>query len=169
MATPRRIERIEPAAGQESVWDYPRPPRVERTSRRARVEFGGEVIADSRRTLRVLETAGAPCYYLPPEDVRMDLLQLRNAPTTICEWKGAASSFDITAGGRTAHAAAWTYLEPNRRYAELAGLVAFYPGRVDRCSLDDETVRPQPGRYYGGWITDTIVGPFKGEPGTEHR
>jgi uncharacterized protein (DUF427 family) len=103
-----------------------------------------------------------------PEDLRMDLLELRGAPTTFCEWKGAASYYDIVAGGRTAHAAAWTYLEPKRPYTELTGLVAFYPGRVDRCSLDDETVRPQPGRYYGGWVTDDIVGPIKGEAGTEH-
>ena len=159
------IERVEPGPGQESVWSYPRPPRVERDSRLAVVRFGGETVAESRRCLRVLETASPPTFYLPPEDVRSDLLEPGEA-TTFCEWKGRAAYLDVVAGGRRAVEAAWTYPTPNRRYASLAGFLAFYPGRVDECTLEGEIVRPQPGRYYGGWITREIVGPFKGEPGT---
>ena len=158
--------RIEPGPGQESVWDYPRPPRVEPSRRHVRVVFAGRTIAESDRALRVLETAGPPVYYVPPEDVRTDLL--RPAPgITVCEWKGNARYHDVVVGDRVAGRAAWTYAAPNPGYEAIAGHVAFYPGRVDGAFLDDERVRPQPGEYYGGWITEDIVGPFKGEPGTE--
>jgi len=162
------VERVEPRPGQESVWDYPRPPRVEPSRRRVRVIFAGEVIAESDRALRVLETASPPTYYLPAEDVRSELL--RPSPVgrrTFCEWKGLASYLDVVVGDRVAAEAAWTYGTPNRGYSELTGLIAFFPGRVDACFLDDEPVRPQPGSYYGGWITDDVVGPFKGDPGTD--
>jgi uncharacterized protein (DUF427 family) len=122
---------------RESVWDYPRPPRVEPCDRRVRVELGGEAIAESNRGLRVLETAGPPTIYVPLEDVRDGALRPAKG-TTVCEWKGTASYFD-----------------------------AIYAGRVDACYLDDERVTPQPGDFYGGWITAEIDGPFKGEPGTE--
>jgi uncharacterized protein (DUF427 family) len=158
-------QRIEPGPGQESVWDYPRPPRMEPTSRPAVVRFGGVTVAQSRRCLRVLETASPPTFYFPPEDVRLDLLEPGEG-STFCEWKGRAVYRDVVVDGRRAVEAAWTYPEPNRRYAELAGWLAFSPGRVDECTLDGEAVRPQPGRYYGGWVTDDVVGPFKGEPGT---
>ena len=158
-------ERIEPGLGQESVWDYPRPPRVEPTSRLAVVRFGGVMVAESRRCLRVLETASPPAFYFPPDDVRLDLLEPGEG-ATFCEWKGMAAYRDVVVDGRRAMDAAWTYPTPNRRYASLAGHLAFYPGRVDDCTLDGEVVRPQPGRYYGGWVTDDVVGPFKGEPGT---
>ncbi len=155
-----------PGPGQESVWDYPRPPRVEPDSRRVRIEVGGVVIARSTRALRVLETAGAPCWYLPPEDVRLDLL--RPAPgMTVCEWKGVASYLDVVVGGRVARRAAWTYRDPNAAYEVLRDRVAFYAGRVDAAFVGEERVTPQPGNFYGGWITMEVIGPFKGEPGTE--
>jgi uncharacterized protein (DUF427 family) len=162
-----RPRRIEPGPGQESVWDYPRPPRVEPTSKHVEVVFNDVVVADSRRAVRVLETAGAPTVYVPPEDVRMDLLSPSERAATVCEWKGLATYYDLTVSDRTAPEAAWTYLGPNRPYAEIAGWFCFYPGRVDACFLDGARVRPQPGKYYGGWVTGDVVGPFKGEPGTE--
>jgi uncharacterized protein (DUF427 family) len=161
-----RPARIEPGPGQESVWDYPRPPRVEPSRRRVRVVLDDVVLADSQRAVRVLETAGPPTYYIPPEDVRTDLLEPAEGQT-VCEWKGVASYRHATVNGRTARKAAWTYPDPKEGYEQIRDYLAFYPGRVDACYLDDELVRPQPGRYYGGWITDDIVGPFKGEPGTE--
>ncbi len=161
-----RPERIEPGPGQESVWDYPRPPRVEPSTRHLQVMMEGVAVADSRRAVRVLETAGPPTYYVPPEDVRTDLLVPAQGHT-VCEWKGTASYFHVQVGDRVARKAAWTYPDPHSEYSELAGWIAFYPGRIDECSLDGEQVRPQPGSFYGGWVTDDIVGPFKGKPGTE--
>jgi uncharacterized protein (DUF427 family) len=157
--------RIPPGPGQESVWDYPRPPRVERSARRATVVLAGTVVADSSRALRVLETAGPPTIYIPRADVEDDLLR----PTrhhSFCEWKGRASYLDVVVGDRTAPRAAWTYPRPKRGYEVLVDHVSFYPGRVDACYLGGELVRPQPGRFYGGWITDDIVGPFKGIRGS---
>jgi uncharacterized protein (DUF427 family) len=159
--------RIEPGPGQESVWDYPRPPRMEPSRRRARVEFDGITVADSTRAVRVLETSQPPAYYLPPQDVRMDLLVPSDGRRTVCEWKGDASYFDLRTGDRVAPRAAWTYLDPLPDFAELTGWIAFYPARVDACFLDDEEVSAQPGDYYGGWVTGDIVGPFKGGPGTQ--
>jgi uncharacterized protein (DUF427 family) len=159
--------RIEPGPGQESVWDYPRPPRVEPSRRRVRVEFDGVTVADSTRALRVLETSQPPAYYVPPEDVRMDLLVPSGGRRTLCEWKGMASYLDVRTGGRVGRRAAWTYPDPLPGFAGLTGLISFYPARVDGCFLDDERVSAQPGDYYGGWVTADIVGPFKGGPGTE--
>lgn len=158
---------MNPRAMPESVWDYPRPPRVEPCRRRVRIVHGGETVADSVAALRVLETASPPTIYVPAADVRTDLLARRDDRRTLCEWKGAATYFDVTAGGATAEAAAWTYLEPRPAYAELEGHYAFYAGRLDECRLDDERVRPQGGSFYGGWVTDEIRGPWKGEPGSE--
>jgi uncharacterized protein (DUF427 family) len=155
-----------PTAEQESVWDYPRPPRVEPTHRRLRVELAGETVADSVAGVRVLETAGAPCYYLPSTDVRAELLRPA-VGMTVCEWKGVATYFDLVVGGRVARRAAWTYTDPLPGYEQLAGRIAFYAGRVDAAWVDEEVVTPQPGGFYGGWITADIVGPFKGERGTE--
>ncbi len=149
----------------ESVWDYPRPPAVVSCERRVRVTHAGRTVAESDRALRVLETASPPTIYVPPEDVRAELLE----PTeghTVCEWKGQASYFDVAHEDGRAERAAWTYAEPKDAYPELRDHIAFYPGRVE-CYLDDERVRPQAGDFYGGWITDEIVGPHKGEPGTE--
>lgn len=145
----------------ESVWDYPRPPALEASTKRVRVEHGGETIADSERALRVLETSQAPAYYIPPEDVRADLLEKHDG-RTFCEWKGQASYWTVDGSP----AAAWSYPQPVERYAALRDYVAFYPQRVDACFLGEERVEPNPGGFYGGWITSDISGPFKGGPDT---
>ncbi len=145
----------------ESVWDYPRPPAVERSSRSARVEHGGVAIADSERVLRVLETSQAPAFYFPPDDVRMDLLE-PHARRTACEWKGQASYWSLDGSP----AACWSYPEPRAGYEELRDHVAFYPQLVGACFVGEERVEPNAGDFYGGWITSDVTGPFKGGPGT---
>lgn len=155
---------IEPRQDQESVWDYPRPPILVRDPRRIDVRAGEVVIASTRRSVRILETASPPTFYLPREDVHMDLLRPA-AGGTFCEWKGQASYFDAIIGDEVIEKAAWTYERPFPAFAEIAGHISFYPGRID-CYVDGGRVRPQVGGFYGGWITDEIVGPFKGEPGT---
>jgi uncharacterized protein (DUF427 family) len=160
-----RPQRIEPRPGQESAWDYPRPPRLEDSTKRIQVIFNGVTVADTRGAKRVLETSGPPVYYIPPEDVRMDLLTPAQG-ATFCEWKGAAGYYTLTVDGRTVEQATWYYPQPNAPYAAIKDYIAFYPGKVDACYVDDEQVTPQPGDYYGGWITSEIVGPFKGDPGT---
>ena len=160
-----RSKRIEPGPGQESVWDYPRPPRLERSTRVIEVVLGGETIARSTAAVRVLETSSPPVYYLPPSDIVPGVLHPVEG-TTWCEWKGAATYLDASAGDASAERAAWTYLQPTAAFAQITGYIAFYPGRVHACFLDGERVTPQPGAFYGGWITSEIVGPFKGEPGT---
>jgi len=152
---------------KESVWDYPRPPRVEPLDRHVRIVLGGETIAESDRALRVLETASPPTIYIPRADVREDFLIEAEGVQTECEWKGTASYVHAEAGGRRAQRVAWFYPEPRQRFEQLRGHLAFYPRRVDGAYLDDEEVTPQPGAYYGGWITEEIEGPFKGEPGSE--
>ncbi len=154
-----------PGPGQESVWDYPRPPRLETSAERVEVELGGRVIATTSHSWRVLETSHPPTYYLPREAFEPGVLR-EAAGATWCEWKGAASYFDLVAGDRVAPRAAWTYLSPTPGFEPIAGAVAVMPGLVDRCSVDGETVLPQPGSFYGGWVTSRVVGPFKGEPGT---
>jgi uncharacterized protein (DUF427 family) len=152
---------------KESVWDYPRPPRIEPVGRHVRIVLGGETIAKSDRALRVLETAGAPTIYVPREDVREDLLIEAEDVHTECEWKGTASYVHAEAGTKRAQRVAWYYPEPKPGYEQLEDHLSFYPRRVDAAYLDDEQVTPQPGAYYGGWITAEIEGPFKGGPGTE--
>lgn len=159
------VKRIEPAPGQESVWDYPRPPRVEPSSKRIRVVFNGVTIADSTRALRVLETSHPPVYYLPPDDVKLAYFQ-RTSRSTYCEFKGAASYWTIVVADRTADNAAWSYEHPRPGYEAIAGYIAVYPGGMDACFVDDEQVQAQAGDFYGGWITSDIVGPFKGGAGT---
>ena len=152
---------------KESVWDYPRPPRVEALDRHVRVVLGGETIAETDRALRVLETASPPTIYIPREDVREDVLIDAGDARTYCEWKGTASYVHAAAGGKRANRVAWFYPEPKPGFEQLEGHLAFYPRRVDAAYLDDERVTPQPGAYYGGWITEEIEGPFKGEAGSE--
>ncbi|MFL5908597.1 MAG: DUF427 domain-containing protein [Solirubrobacterales bacterium] len=152
---------------KESVWDYPRPPRVEPLDRHVRIVLGGETIAESDRAIRVLETASPPTIYVPREDVRTDVLIDADGVESFCEWKGTASYVHAEAGGKRANRVAWHYPEPKEGYEQLTGYLAFYPRRVDAAYLDDEQVTPQPGAYYGGWITEEIEGPFKGEPGSE--
>jgi uncharacterized protein (DUF427 family) len=157
--------RIEPGPGQESAWDYPRPPRVEPSDRRVVVEVGGVTIGDSTRALRVLETSHPPVWYVPPDDV--DVSHLERAITrTFCEYKGSAEHWSVVVGDRTVVDAAWSYPSASAGYEVLAGHLAFYPARVDACFVDGERVTPQPGGFYGGWITADVVGPFKGGPGT---
>jgi uncharacterized protein (DUF427 family) len=151
--------------GQESVWDYPRPPRLEPARRRLRVVLAGTVIAETGRGWRVLETSHPPNYYFPAADVAPDALA-RADGSSWCEFKGRAHYFTVRAGDRIAPDAAWGYDDPSPGYGALAGAVAFYAGRVDAAYVDDERVVPQPGGFYGGWITGDVVGPFKGAPGT---
>jgi len=151
--------------GQESVWDYPRPPAVEPTDELVEVVLGGEVVAHTRKALRVLETSHPPTYYLPL-DAFVDGALVPAPGSTVCEWKGRASYFDVAAGGRRALRAAWHYPDPVPAYAVLAGHVAVMPALVDACFVDGEQVRAQEGGFYGGWVTDRLVGPFKGGPGS---
>lgn len=151
--------------GQESVWDYPRPPAVEPTGQRLRVVLGGMTVADTTAGLRVLETSHPPTYYLPEASFAAGAL--RPAPgATYCEWKGRAAYYDVVGGSRVAARAAWTYPHPRRGFEALLGHIAVMPAAVDACYVDDERVRPQEGGFYGGWITSAVVGPFKGWPGT---
>jgi len=154
-----------PGEGQESVWDYPRPPRCVPDPRRVVIRHPGGVLASTARAIRLLETASPPGFYLPPEDV--DTAQLVPAPgRSHCEWKGVAEYWRL-ASEPDGEAVAWRYPSPHAPFAALAGYFAFYPGRI-ACFIDDERVAPQPGGFYGGWITHDIVGPWKGEPDTGH-
>jgi len=150
----------------ERVWEYPRPPAVAPCERRARVELAGAVLADSTRALRVLETSHPPTIYIPPADVRTELLADSNAPPTWCEFKGAARYLDAIIHGQRFTAVGWAYRDPSPGYQALRDHLAFYPGRVDGAWLDDERVHAQHSDFYGGWITSDLIGPFKGPPGT---
>lgn len=162
------VQKQTPRPDQESVWDYPRPPRLEQTSKRVRVIFNGIVLAETTRALRVLETSHPPVYYLPPDDIQMAHL-IKTPLTTYCEFKGQAGYYTIRVGDKEAQEAAWFYPNPTRGYEALKDYVAFYPGRMDACYVNEEQVRPQGGGFYGGWITSDVVGPFKGDPGTNSR
>ena len=159
------VKRIVPGPGQESVWDYPRPPRLEPVHQSIRVVFAGVVIASSKHCYRVLETSHPPVYYIPPEDVRRDLL-VKEGGQSFCEFKGTAAYWSITVGKRQACMAAWCYPSPTGPFAPIRDYFAFYAGRVDACFVDDERVQPQPGDFYGGWITSNLTGPIKGDPGS---
>ena len=161
----RRPRPERPGPGQESVWDYPRPPLLEPTPRRIRVVLGGVTIADSTRAWRVCETSHPPSYYLPPGDCLPGSLEPAGGGS-LCEWKGAAAYLTVRGGGEVRERAAWCYPDPPPAYRPIAGLVAFYPGLMDACLVDDERVTPQPGGFYGGWVTRDLAGPFKGGPGT---
>jgi uncharacterized protein (DUF427 family) len=161
--------RVAAGPGQESVWDFPRPPRVEQEARRVRVLLAGRTIADSTRALRIVETAGAPCYYLPPADCEPGAIAT-GQEWTVCEWKGVAFACEVRAGEARVEGGAWTYPDPltdlGMGYERVAGHFAFYASRMDACFLGDEQVRPQPGGFYGGWVDARLVGPIKGEPGS---
>jgi uncharacterized protein (DUF427 family) len=145
---------------QESVWDYPRPPRVEPASKHIKVVVGGHTIAETTGALRVLETSHPPVYYIPPEDVQTELL-LAGTGRTLCEFKGFARYYTLLIDGRRIENAAWTYPDPWAGYRMLKDHLAFYPRLMDECLVDGEPVTPEPGEYYGGWITRDIVGPFR--------
>ncbi|MBM6405551.1 DUF427 domain-containing protein [Phycicoccus sp. CSK15P-2] len=154
-----------PGPGQESVWDYPRPPAVAPSRESVEVWLGGVRLAATTRSVRVLETSHPPTYYLPADAFVEGALHPVEG-TTFCEWKGEAAYFDLHGGDAVAARAAWTYPEPTAGFTMLLGHVAVMPGAVDRCVVDDEVVTPQAGGFYGGWVTSRVVGPFKGEPGT---
>ena len=159
------MKRIEPGPGQESVWDYPRPPRLEVSSKTIEVKFDGVVVVASNRTLRLLETSHPPTYYIPPEDIRWEYLS-PGTGRSFCEFKGYAVYWSIRSGERIAQNAAWSYPDPTGEYAGLRDHLAFYAGRVDECFVDGHRVQAQPGGFYGGWITPDVIGPYKGGPGS---
>lgn len=154
-----------PRSGQESVWDFPRPPRAERTLRRIRAVVAETPLVDSTRAIRVLETSHPPTYYLPPADVRMDLL-VPASGSSVCEWKGRAVYFDALVKGRRIQRVAWSYPDPTPAFEVIRDFLAFYLPALDAAHVDDEPAQPQPGGFYGGWITSDLAGPFKGEPGS---
>jgi uncharacterized protein (DUF427 family) len=160
-----RIDIVKPGPGQESVWDYPRPPVIQPTDRQLEVVFGGRTIAATSRGMRVLETSHPPVYYFPVEHVVPGVL-VPGDRASYCEFKGEARYFSVVVDGSRADDAAWNFAVPTPGYEQLLGYVAFYPDKMDECRVDGEVVRPQPGLFYGGWITSDIVGPFKGEQGT---
>ena len=151
----------------ESVWDYPRPPRLEPTARHLQVVLGGVTVAETRRGFRVLETSHPPVYYFPPDDVDQSCLS-RTSHRSFCEFKGSATYWTVSAGDRSVDDGAWSYSSPAPGFEALTDHIAFYCGRMDACLVDGETAQPQPGGFYGGWITNDVVGPFKGEPGSSN-
>jgi uncharacterized protein (DUF427 family) len=154
-----------PQAGQESVWDYPRPPAIVADSREVTIHWGGLEVARTRRAVRVLETSHPPSFYLPRADVRGEFLVAAGG-SSFCEWKGPASYWSLIDGDRQLPRVAWSYPKPLPGAEAIADCVAFYPTELD-CRVDGARVRPQPGGFYGGWITPELVGPFKGERGSE--
>ena len=153
-----------PSSGQESVWDYRRPPCLMSDHRRVIVRVQGKLLADSCSTFRFLETASPPTFYLPPRDVDVSRLVLTGA-TSFCEWKGTAQYWALGEAEKEVDPVAWVYSHPYPGFESIAGYFSFYPGRVE-CYVNDERVLPQPGGFYGGWVTKEIVGPFKGQFGT---
>jgi uncharacterized protein (DUF427 family) len=158
---------IKPGPGQESVWDYPRPPRVEDFGGHIQVFFHETLIAETRRAKQVLETSHPPVYYIPPEDIQREYV-VPVSGSSFCEWKGQATYYDVVVGDKRAERAAWGYPHPTAGFSVIQGYIAFYAGLMDACFVNGEQVQPQPGGFYGGWITRNIVGPFKGASGTEH-
>jgi len=152
---------ISPGPHQESVWDYPRPPRLEATDKHIKIVFNNELIANTHRAQRILETSHPPNYYIPLADIEAAYL-LPSRHSTYCEWKGRAHYYSLKVGDRQAENVAWYYPEITPAYAALKGHVGFYPGPMDACYVDEEKVKPQAGNFYAGWITQDIVGPFKG-------
>lgn len=156
---------IKPKKGQESVWDYPRPPLLEKVNKTIEIYFNATQIVCTNRAYRVLETSHPPVYYIPFDDVT-DARLLPSEHTTFCEWKGEGSYYDIMLNGKFVADAAWYYNKPKRGFEAIRGYPAFYAQKMDRCLVDGIEVEPQPGGFYGGWVTPEIVGPFKGEEGT---
>jgi len=158
--------RPDPAGpGQESVWAFPRPAIAQLTDAHIRIEHRGRIIADTRSAVRTLETSHPPSYYIPRIDIASEALR-RAGGSSLCEWKGAATYWDVIVGDDVIPRVGWSYASPTPPFAALRDHVAFYAGPFDRCTIDGETVIPQPGEFYGGWITSRVVGPFKGVPGS---
>jgi uncharacterized protein (DUF427 family) len=162
----QRPTRIEPGPGQESVWDYPRPPRIERSEELVEMIFGGIVLASTRKAWRILETSHPPSYYLPFDDIAMEHVRPSGTRPSFCEFKGLASYFIIDVSGIVDRDCAWSYPNPTPGFEALVDHLAVYPARMDECRVDGEIVQPQDGEFYGGWITSKVVGPFKGASGT---
>jgi uncharacterized protein (DUF427 family) len=161
----RRPVPVPPGPGQESVWDYPRPPRLEEVAQHVVVVLGGVEVARTDRAWRVLETSHPPTYYLPRAAFADGILE--PAPgSSVCEWKGRAEYLTVVGGDRREVAAAWSYPDPTPGFAAIRGAVSLYPGRMDRVTVDGEVVQAQEGGFYGGWVTSRVVGPFKGGPGS---
>jgi uncharacterized protein (DUF427 family) len=152
--------------GQESVWDYPRPPRVEPVSQVIRIVLAGETIVETSGAFRVLETSHPPTYYLPPRDIVPGVLHPSGSRPSVCEWKGVAIYFNVVASGEEMPNAAWAYPHPTPAFAHMADHVAFYCSMMDECWVGNELATPQPGGFYGGWVTSNIIGPMKGGPGS---
>jgi uncharacterized protein (DUF427 family) len=155
-----------PGPGQESVWDYPRPPAIVVDERRVEVRLGDLIIADSRQNYRILETASPPTFYIPPCRVCMEFLDIYPG-TSVCEWKGVARYWALKSPRDSSHAIGWSYPSPNPPFMAIAGYFSFYPALLE-CFVEGERVRPQPGGFYGGWVTSEILGPFKGDSGSQH-
>lgn len=153
------------APGQQSVWAYPRPAIAEPTGAHIVIEHAGVIIAATRASIRTLETSHPPSYYIPPSAIAPGVLR-RASGSSFCEWKGAAIYWDVVIGDHVLPRAGWSYPNPSPAFALLRDHVAFYAGPFDRCSVDGQTVTPQPGDFYGGWITADLAGPFKGVPGS---
>ncbi|MFM9828543.1 MAG: DUF427 domain-containing protein [Sphingomonas sp.] len=150
---------------QESVWAYPRPAIAEPSPAHIMIELHGVIIAETRASIRTLETSHPPSYYIPPADIKPGVLR-RGTGSSFCEWKGAAVYWDVVLGDIVVPGVGWSYPNPSRSFAMLRDHIAFYAGPFDRCSVDGEIVVPQPGGFYGGWITKALAGPFKGVPGS---
>ncbi|AGC77669.1 uncharacterized protein (DUF427 family) [Nonlabens dokdonensis] len=156
---------IEPEEGQRSVWDFPRPPVIEKVTQPVLVQYQGDTIVDTQNALAVLETASPPTYYIPREDVNLEILVELQGKSSFCEWKGKADYFAIKENQN--RPVAWSYANPLQEFADLKDYLAFYPQHLE-CFVDGNRVKPQPGEFYAGWITPDLTGPFKGESGTGH-
>jgi len=160
------MKKIKPRKGQESVWDYPRPPKLESTNKHLVIEFGGIKIAKTIAAFRVLETSHPPVYYLPQSDIEMEYLRINEGSSSFCEFKGSAIYWDIITPNKESLKTAWSYPEPTLSFLDIRSYIAFYASKMDACYVDGEQVQSQEGDFYGGWITSDIVGPFKGGVGT---
>lgn len=158
--------RLPVGPGQESVWDYPRPPRLEPVAKRIRIVVSGQELVATTAAYRVLETSHPPTYYLPPGDFDRSLL-VAGVGRSFCEWKGQAQYWSVQVGDRVIENCGWSYPNPTARFAAIKDYLALYCAAMDACYVGEEQAKPQPGGFYGGWVTNDLVGPFKGEPGTE--
>ena len=154
-----------PGAGQESVWDYPRPPKIDPDNRTVIVNYKTVIVAESRNTVRILETSSPPVFYIPEKDIDLTKLE-KGEGSSLCEWKGQGGYWNVTIDGNKIINAGWSYEKPFPGYEFIRNYVAFCPERLE-CFVDGERVLPQPGKFYGGWVTSEITGPFKGEKGSE--
>ncbi|MCU1395147.1 MAG: hypothetical protein JWM34_3575 [Ilumatobacteraceae bacterium] len=163
----RSVERVQPGPGQESVWNYPRPPAVVPTIDRVRIVHRGATIADTTHAIRVLETSQPPAFYIPRADVADEHI-VAGSGNSFCEWKGPSTYWSVAVGDVVVPNAAWSYEDPTPPFTAIRGHLAFYARLLDECWVGDEQVVANPGSFYGGWITSHVVGPFKGDPGTMH-